>query len=124
MAAYDTITREDVWDYGVDAEYLCIRSACEFVREHLPKAVQKDLDKIDAFWKAHPKDFNRCFGAELNQPMGEKMKALKGYVWDEDGETPEIPKSHWWWFKLDETGDDSPDKPAVTGWEVPLQLQT
>ena len=42
---------------------------------------------------------------------------------DQNGNTPIIPKSHWWWHKLDETGDDSADKPAVTGWEVPLQRQ-
>ena len=123
MPCYDMIGDDDFIGYDIDVNYLCIRSACEFVREHLPKAVQKDLDKIDAFWKAHPKDFNRCFSWYHGYTMDEKHRYLGNYIRDRQGNIPRIPKSHWWWFKLDETGDDTPDKPAVTGWEVPLQRQ-
>ena len=55
--------------------------------------------------------------------MDEKHRYLGNYIRDRQGNIPRIPKSHWWWFKLDETGDDTPDKPDVTGWEVPFQRQ-
>lgn len=88
---------DEDWPYAIH-----VRSGYEFIRDRLTDAQHAQLDEIDAYWKAHPKVFNKAFTfAHFRQ----EARSLDGFVLDEAGNVPEIPPSHWWWWPLDEAAD-------------------
>lgn len=98
MACHDVITEDeaewsDDWNGVLEA-----RSALEFVRGSLPAARAAILDQADAFWKAHPQEFNRF--ARYQHARKDVKAQLQGWVEGPDGLAPEIPKAHWWWWPL------------------------
>lgn len=93
LGCYDTITDPD-YEYDRD-ETLHERSACELIREQLTEAQRAELDQIDAFWKAHPEAFNQAFAVFHHQE--DKAVALAGFIEDQRGDVPPVPRSHWWW---------------------------
>ena len=104
LSCYDTIGgREqqlgspDDWTFDRD-ELLHHRSAYEFIRAELTANQRADLDQIDDYWKAHPQHFNSAF--DVFHYRADKKVELEGFVKDEAGNTPAIPKSHWWWWPL------------------------
>lgn len=100
LGCYDTITdTEDDWQWDRD-QTLHNRSKYEFIREQLTDAQRTELDQVDSFWRAHPKEFNEAFG--IFHYQSNKKTALTGFVEDENGETPAIPASHWWWRPIEE----------------------
>ena len=106
FGCYDTIGDPD---YDMDRdETLHERSAYEFVRDQLSPEQIAELDQVDAFWRAHPEAFNADF--RLLQAWENKTTALEGFVEDEHGQTPAIPRAHWWWWPIpigdgDKAGD-------------------
>ncbi len=86
---------DDAWD-----EVLYVRSALEFIREQLPCSAIERLDAADAYWRAHPHAFNQM--AKYHHARKDVKNELYGYIADENGNWPNIPKSHWWWWPLDE----------------------
>lgn len=76
------------------------RSAFELVREQLTDEQRAELNQVDSYWRAHPERFNIAFGVQHNQI--DRRVALEGYVEDADGNTPPIPRSHWWWWPIGE----------------------
>ena len=97
MSCFDTIDDPDFY-YDRD-EILQNRSAFELVREQLTDTQRAELDQIDTHWRANPADFNSAFKAE--HAWHNTKTALKGFVLDEHGKTPEIPADHWWWNPLE-----------------------
>ena len=102
LSCYDTIADPEefppeYWSHDWD-ELLRRRSAYEFIRDQLTPEQQADLDRIDAFWRAHPQAFNQAFVNEHHR--ANHQTELEGYVQDQHGNTPAIPKSHWWWRPL------------------------
>lgn len=102
FGCYDTIGDPD-FDMSRD-ETLHERSAYEFIREQLTDAQRVELDQVDAFWRAHAAEFNADFATLHFQE--DKQTALTGFVEDENGETPAIPASHWWWRPIEEEKHD------------------
>ena len=102
LRCYDTIGEDPQWwDYDWD-ELLYARSLWEAGKQQgLVSAAQiADLARIDAYWRAHPKAFNRAFRTEHAR---KKIKTeLQGWVEDEHGQAMPIPQSHWWWWPLPE----------------------
>jgi len=98
LGCYDTIGDPD-FDYDRD-ETLHERSAYEFIRDQLTSEQQAELDQVDAYWRAHPKEFNADFGVWHHQ--ADKKTELAGFVEDENGETPPVPRGHWWWRPIEE----------------------
>ncbi|MEG9884440.1 MAG: hypothetical protein V6Z86_07470 [Hyphomicrobiales bacterium] len=96
FACYDTIG-DPSFDMDRD-ETLHERSAYEFVRGQLSPEQIAELDKVDAYWRAHPKEFNEDF--KIIQGWEDRKTALEGFVEDEDGKVPAIPRSHWWWWPI------------------------
>ena len=96
---WDRCRSQEYWSHNWD-ELLCRRSAYEFVRDQLTPEQLADLDQIDAFWHAHPQAFNQAFVNEHHR--ANHQTELEGYVQDQHGNTPAIPKSHWWWRPLKE----------------------
>lgn len=95
LGFYDLIadqTYDEDWPWAIH-----VRSAYEFIRDHLTDAQRAQLDEIDAYWRAHPAVFNEAFGFYHHQP---KARTLDGFVRDENGSVPEIPADHWWWNPL------------------------
>lgn len=101
FGCYDTIGDPD-FDMSRD-ETLHMRSVYEFLRDELDEAQRAELDRVDAFWRARPKEFNADF--EAFHYRADKKTELKGFVQDENGNTPEIPAEHWWWWPLEVPGD-------------------
>lgn len=100
LSLYDTIVYdEDSWSDSWD-DILYARSALEFVRDQLPPERAALLDKADAFWKAHPREFNHAF--RYFHARKKLAEELAGWVEDENGDHPRIPLSHWWWWPLAE----------------------
>ena len=102
FGCYDMIGDRD-WSYDYD-DNLHWRSLCEFVRDELLPSQQAELDKVDAFWRANPKDFNRAFRmshGESGKPFPNR-KEMEGWIRDENGKIPPIPESHWWWWPIEE----------------------
>jgi len=97
FGCYDTIGDAD-FDLDRD-ECLHERSAYELVRDHLTEDQRAELDKVDAYWIAHPEAFNAAFAVFHFQEN--KATALKGFVQDERGDVPPIPRNHWWWRPID-----------------------
>jgi len=97
FGCYDTIGDAD-FDLDRD-ECLHERSAYELVRDHLTEDQRAELDKVDAYWIAHPEAFNTAFAVFHFQEN--KATALKGFVQDERGDVPPIPRDHWWWRPID-----------------------
>ena len=96
FGCYDTISDPD-YDYDRD-ECLHERSAYEMVRDQLTDDQRAELDTVDAYWQARPAEFNAAFGVWHHQ--SDRQTALAGFVEDEQGETPSVPRSHWWWKPL------------------------
>ncbi len=73
------------------------RSVYEFAREAglLSEQAVAELSEIDAFWRAHPAEFERAFGTLI--PLIDPATELAGWVEDENGRPAPIPPSHWWW---------------------------
>jgi hypothetical protein len=100
MACFDVITEdEDAWSDDWDS-VLPARSALEFVRERLPQDRAAVLDRADTFWRAHPAAFNRF--SRFRHARRDVKTDLSGWVVDAEGNTPEIPRAHWWWWPLEE----------------------
>lgn len=98
MACYDTIG-ERAFDYDRDF-LLHERSMFELVRDQLSVGQRKELEDIDAYWRANAADFNADFATLHFQE--DKATALEGFVQDENGVTPAIPRDHWWWRPIEE----------------------
>lgn len=98
FSCYNTIGDPD-YDYDRD-ETLHERSAYEFVRDRLSVEQLAELDKVDAYWRAHAKEFNADFA--LWHFQEDKQTAMKGWVEDEHGDVPPIPRSHWWWRPIED----------------------
>lgn len=79
-------------------DLLHLRSAIEFVRADMTSDQHAELDQVDAFWRNHALDFNKDFA--LVHAFTDKKTAMKGWVEDDAGSTPEIPRSHWWWWPI------------------------
>ena len=101
LGCYDTIADPD-FDYDRD-ETLHERSAYEFIRDQLTTEQRAELDLVDAYWRAHASEFNVAFGVWHHQ--ADRKVELAGFVEDEAGETPEIPRAHWWWWSIEERKD-------------------
>ena len=101
LSCYDTIGDPD-FDMSRD-EMLHIRSALELARDQLTLDQQAELDGIDAYWRANAKDFNADFGVFHFQE--DKHAALKGFIEDEHGEAPPIPRSQWWWKEVEHSSN-------------------
>lgn len=98
FGCYDTIGDPD-FDIDRD-ETLHERSRYEFIREQLTDAQRAELDQVDAFWRANAALFNKDF-AKFHA-FEDKKKVMMGWVEDENGNPPEIPRSHWWWWPIPE----------------------
>lgn len=97
FGCFDTIADDQ---YQVDRdECLHERSAYEMVREHLTASQQSELDVVDTFWRDHADHFNQAFAIFHNHV--DRSKALAGFVLDEAGLVPSIPRSHWWWKPIE-----------------------
>lgn len=98
LGFYDVITRPDWQDYEFDLDWtLHHRSVYEFARENglLSDQAVAELAEIDAFWRAHPVEFERAFGTLIARI--DPATELEGWVEDEAGRPVAIPPSHWWW---------------------------
>lgn len=93
LASYDTLD-DPKFDLDWDG-LLQRRSALELVRDQLSDAQRAQLDMVDTHWQANAAAFNRAFGVEHHQHRRET--ALAGFVTDDKGEVPPIPRGHWWW---------------------------
>lgn len=98
FGCYDTIGDPD-FDLDRD-ETLHGRSVYEFIRDQLTDEQRAELDQVDAFWRARPAAFNKDFAAWHYR--ANRAAELAGFVEDDEGRTPEIPRSHWWWWPLPE----------------------
>ncbi len=101
LSCYDTIGDPD-FDYDRD-EILHARSAYEFIRDQLTSAQRAELDQVDAYWRAHRQAFNADFGVWHHQC--DKKTELRGFVENENGEVPPIPRNHWWWRPIEDRAD-------------------
>jgi len=95
----------DAWEFDAP-EILYARSAAEFVRDDLDAEALTYIGQGDAYWKANPKAFNEFFkyehaGKDAKTELSDSQFALK----DEHGNTPRIPRSHWWWWPLAVNGE-------------------
>ena len=97
LSCYDTIGDPD-FDLSRD-ELLHIRSALELARDQLTANQQAELNEIDAYWRANAAAFNADFGVFHFQEN--KQTALRGFIVDAHGDTPPIPRGHWWWKPLE-----------------------
>ncbi|MDO5631634.1 MAG: hypothetical protein Q4G22_07330 [Paracoccus sp. (in: a-proteobacteria)] len=79
------------------------RSAYHFIYDDLSPMQRNELQMIDDFWRAHPVAFDDDFWTFHH--WTDKKTELRGWVEDEQGRTPHIPHSHWWWWPL------LPDRP-------------
>ena len=103
LACYDTLEDDDFqWDRD---HLLHNRSAYELVRDQLSDAQRAELDKVDAHWQANPQAFNRAFGVEHHQHR--RDTALAGFVEDDAGDVPPIPRGHWWWRPIERPAGDT-----------------
>lgn len=80
-------------------ELLAERSALELVRDQLSLAQQAELDLVDQYWRDHAAQFNLDF-ARLHVRKGVKSE-LEGFVYGVSGDTPAIPRAHWWWWPIE-----------------------
>ncbi len=101
LGCYDTLGDADM-SWGRDAT-LHERSAYELVRDQLDDAQRAELDLVDAYWRANAAAFNEDFAAFHFHEN--KKTALTGFVEDENGEVPPIPRSHWWWRPIEEPAE-------------------
>ncbi|SIS77012.1 hypothetical protein [Insolitispirillum peregrinum] len=92
--------RENGYDYDGDL-LLPARTALELIRDRLTVDQVAVLTVWDQWMMDHPVQFNQFFAAEHHRLKAEdRQEACRGYVWDDDGEPPPVPKDHWWWFPL------------------------
>ena len=101
LSCFDTIG-----DFGFtfDCDFLLHeRSAMEFVRDQLDDRQRADLDRIDAYWRAHIKTFNEDFA--MIHARKDVATELDGFVEDSQGRAPAIPRSHWWFWPIRERAD-------------------
>ena len=99
LSVYDTL-EEPHEDWYMDwDETLHERSVLELVRDRLTEDQRAELDRVDAYWRAHPAAFNeRC---KVYHHQKRPDRELAGRVVDDEGHTPRIPLAHWWWWPLD-----------------------
>lgn len=98
LECYDIITGK-IEDWSEDWNgVLEARSALELVRDRLPPDRAALLDKADAFWRAHPKEFNEF--SKYDHARVNLATALTRWVIDDSGNAPPVPPSHWWWKPL------------------------
>ncbi len=99
LGCYDMIGEPDM-SHDLDFT-LHERSKFEFVREQLTDAQRAELDQVDAFWRANPEAFNNEF--KRLHAFENKKTAMEGMgVFDDQGRVPEIPRSHWWFWPIEE----------------------
>jgi hypothetical protein len=98
LPCYDTLN--DAIFYVEWDDLLLYRSALEFVREQLSDAQRGELDTVDAHWRSQPDAFNSAFAAK--HATHAASDAMRAWVQDENGDTPIIPRSHWWWRAITE----------------------
>lgn len=84
-------------------DFLHHRSALEFVREQMTDAQRAELDHVDDHLRQNADVFNSDFA--LIHAYIDKTTALDGWVVDADGNTPAIPRSHWWWWPIKEAAE-------------------
>lgn len=97
LACYSRIGDPD-FDWELD-HLLHNRSALEFVRDRLSDAQRAEIAEVDAHWRANADAFNTCFAAEHTARRADK---LDGFVEDQDGNTPAVPRDHWWWRPIED----------------------
>lgn len=98
LARYDIIVYDlDGWAYDWD-EVPYARSALELVRTELPPERAKLLDAADAFWRAHPAEFNAF--SKYHHARVSLDTAMANWVRNDTGPIPPVPSSHWWWKPL------------------------
>lgn len=79
-------------------QILPARSALEFIRADLAGTDVERVDAFDVFVKAHPDAFNTFF-AEDHARL-DRAAILADWVWDDQGQTPIVPDTHWWWMPI------------------------
>lgn len=57
------------------------------------------LDAFDTFARDHAEAFNAFFAYEHGR-FAERNDMLENWVWDDGGNSPEIPAAHWWWAPI------------------------
>ncbi|MBC7954074.1 MAG: hypothetical protein H7Z12_19930 [Rhodospirillaceae bacterium] len=80
-------------------QILPARSALEFIRTDMAAPFRTALDEFDSFIKANAEKFNDFFAYEHARTISDT--ALEDWVWGDDGKTPAVPETHWWWKPLD-----------------------
>lgn len=80
-------------------DFLHQRSALELVRDQMTGAQRAELDQVDAYLRAHAAQFNKDF-ARIHA-FTDRKTALRTWIADADGNTPAIPRSHWWWWPIE-----------------------
>jgi len=102
LGFYEVITRDDWQEFEWDLDYtLHMRSVYAFADELglLNESQRAELAEIDAFFRAHPKEFDRAFGEIIAR--ADLTTTLAEWVRDENGRPVPVPPSHWWWRTSD-----------------------
>jgi hypothetical protein len=110
LSGYTRLDDPD-FDWEMD-ELLRNRSALELVRDRLSEAQVAELEMVDIYWRAKREAFNACFSADHAR---RSRMSLAGFVEDENGDTPDIPRDHWWWRpieKMPNNGQNETDEEA------------
>jgi len=103
LSWYDMVREAEItwWEEAgfavVDEEVLRARSALELLKDSgytLPEDALAMMAAADAHWRAHPAAFDVMFRYALARQTQDE---LAGWVVLEDGSTPRIPPTHWWW---------------------------
>ncbi|MDO5622440.1 MAG: hypothetical protein Q4G24_13325 [Paracoccus sp. (in: a-proteobacteria)] len=79
-------------------DFLHQRSALEFVRDQMTDAQRAELAQVDDHLRQNATVFNEAFTRV--HALTDRSTALDGWVEDAEGNTPAIPRSHWWWWPL------------------------
>lgn len=89
------------WDESgfavVDEEVLRARSALQLLWDdgkRLPAAAIEAMTAADLQWRAHTAAFDYMFRYALARKSCDE---LTGWITDDAGRVPEIPRAHWWW---------------------------
>ena len=87
------------------------RTALELIRHRLSRAEAAYIDRVDAFWRTWPMEFNEAYRWCLRSrrkrddrwPTIFPPRGLEDVILL-DGQPPMVPKAHWWWFFQDVPG--------------------